>query len=433
MPVTRTSHAWTARGGLLLLVLLLGGCSKVQDTRTELRFWVVGREGEVLVTLLPEFERQHPDIRVRVQSLPWTAAHAKLLTAFASDALPDVFQLGNTWLPEFAAIGALAPLDARLAASKTMWVDDYFPGILDTNRIDGTLYGVPWNVDTRLLFYRTDVLARLGFAQPPRTWDEWRTMQAAIKLDVGPERYSILLPLNEFEPQLALALQQEEPLLREDGRYGNFRSEGFRRALGFYIEMFDKAWAPKMTNTQVANVWVEFGRGFYAFYLSGPWNIAEFKKRLPVELKDAWSTAPLPGPDGPGASIAGGSSMVLDVRGQNKDAAWRLIEYLSQPSIQRELNRQLGSLPSRRSSWDDPELINDKYAQAFRTQLENVKPTPKVPEWEQIAQEMRVVSERLVAGEFDLDRAVEVLDTRADLILEKRRWMLDRAEAARAQ
>lgn len=418
---------------VLLLVLLLAGCAKPREQGTELRFWVVGREGEVLArVLLPEFERLHPHIRVRVQTLPWTAAHAKLLTAFASDALPDVFQLGNTWMPEFAAIGALAPLDARLAASRSMWVDDYFPGILDTNRIDDVLYGIPWNVDTRLLFYRSDVLAELGFAQPPRTWDEWRAMQAAIKRSVGPERYAVLLPLNEFEPQLALALQQDEPLLRDGGRYGNFRSAGFRRALGFYHEMFASDRAPKMTNTQIANVWVEFGRGFFAFYISGPWNIAEFRQRLPASLKDAWSTAMLPGPDGPGASIAGGSSMVLNVRGMHQDAAWTLIEYLSQPSIQRELNRRLGSLPSRRSSWDHPDLQQDKYAQAFRAQLELVKPTPKVPEWEQIAQELRVVSERLVAGEFDLDRAVEELDARADRILEKRRWMLDRASAEAA-
>lgn len=418
------------RCALVALALLLAGCGGTRDDVTELRFWVVGREGEVLITMLPEFERQHPDIKVRVQALPWTAAHAKLLTAFASDALPDVFQIGNTWVPEFAAIGALAPLDERLAASTLTRADDYFPGILDTNRIDGVLYGLPWNVDTRLLFYRSDVLQRLGFAEPPRTWDEWRAMQAAIKRDVGPDRYAILLPLNEFEPQLALGLQQAEPLLRDDGRYGNFRSQGFRDALGFYQEMFANDWAPKMTNTQIANVWIEFGRGFYAFYISGPWNIAEFKKRLPEDLKDDWSTAMLPGPNGPGPSVAGGSSMVLDVRGEQQDAAWTLVEYLAQPRIQLELNRRLGSLPSRRSTWDDPELANDKYAQAFRAQLELVKPTPKVPEWEQIAQEIRIVSERLVAGEYDLDRAVEELDARADRILEKRRWMLDRAAQA---
>ena len=100
-------------------------------------------------------------MRVEVQQLPWTAAHEKLLTAFAGDATPDVCQLGNTWIPEFAALNALEPLDARVAASP---VDrrraTTSRGIWDTNVVDGKLYGVPWYVDTRLLFYRRDLLAR---------------------------------------------------------------------------------------------------------------------------------------------------------------------------------------------------------------------------------------------------------------------------------
>lgn len=416
-----------------VFALLLAACSGApRDGHTELQFWAMGREGEVVLKLLPEFERRHPGVRVKVQNLAWTAAHAKLLTAFASDALPDVFQLGNTWIPEFAELGALQPLDARVAASREVRADDYFPGIWDTNRIDGTLFGVPWYIDTRLLYYRSDVLARLGYEHPPRDWDEWRAMMAAIKRDVGASRYAILLPLNEFEPQLALLLQQDDAPLREGGRHGNFSSPGGQRALGFYAEMFARGWAPQVTNTQISNVWVEFGRGYYAFYVSGPWNIAEFKKRLPPELKEAWSTAPLPGPNGPGASIAGGSSLVLSKRGGNPEAAWALIEYLSEPAVQREFHRLLGDLPPRRSSWDDPALGGDKYAAAYREQLERVKPTPKVPEWEQIAQELRVVSERLVHGEFDVAGAARELDARAEGILEKRRWMLDR-EAAGAR
>jgi multiple sugar transport system substrate-binding protein len=414
-----------------VLALCLAACSGApREPRTELQFWAMGREGEVVRQLLPEFERRHPGVTVKVQNLAWTAAHAKLLTAFAADALPDVFQLGNTWLPEFAQLGALQPLDARVAASSEVRADDYFPGIWDTNRIGGALFGVPWYIDTRLLYYRSDVLAKLGYDHPPRDWDEWRAMMAAIKRDVGPSRYAILLPLNEFEPQLALLLQQDDAPLREDGRYGNFASAGGQRALGFYAEMFARGWAPPVTNTQISNVWVEFGRGYYAFYVSGPWNIAEFKKRLPPELKDVWSTAPLPGPDGPGASIAGGSSLVMGRRSEHGDLAWALIEYLSEPSVQREFHRLLGDLPPRRSSWDDAALAGDKYAAAYREQLERVKPTPKVPEWEQIAQELRVVSERLVHGEFDVAGAARELDARADAILEKRRWMLERAGPA---
>ena len=78
----------------------------------------MGREAEVVAELLPAFHARHPGIRVHVQQLPWTAAHEKLLTAYAGDALPDLCQLGNTWLPEFAALDALEPLDARVAGGR---------------------------------------------------------------------------------------------------------------------------------------------------------------------------------------------------------------------------------------------------------------------------------------------------------------------------
>ena len=133
----------------------------------------MGAEGEVIARLLPEFTRLHPDIEVRLQQLPWSAAHQKLLTAFAGDATPDLCQLGNSWIPEFAALEALAPLEQRVAESQVVQAEDYFPGIWATNLIGGRLYGIPWYVDTRLLFYRRDLLARAGFARgfttpPPR-------------------------------------------------------------------------------------------------------------------------------------------------------------------------------------------------------------------------------------------------------------------------
>jgi len=59
----------------------------------------MGREGEVASELLAAFERENPGLRVRVEQLTWSAAHEKLLTAYAGDATPDIAQMGNTWLP----------------------------------------------------------------------------------------------------------------------------------------------------------------------------------------------------------------------------------------------------------------------------------------------------------------------------------------------
>jgi len=418
---------------LILIAATIFGCAR-KDDRTVIRFWAMGREAEVVAEFIPEFERLHPDIHIDLQNIPWTSAHEKLLTAFAADSLPDMCQLGNTWIPEFAALDTLEPLQAYVAASDVIEKDDYFPGIWETNVVDGQLLGVPWYVDTRLVFYRKDLLAKAGFDTPPRTWAEWERAMAAIKRNAGPKHYAILLPVNEFEQQLSLALQQDDPLLRDNNTRGNFRSPGFRRAMAFYANMFEQGWAPPMSETQISNVWDEFFNGFYAFYVSGPWNIREFRKREPPALKGAWGTMALPGPDGPGAGIAGGTSLVLFRSSPRKQASWKWVEFLSRPDIQQRFHAELGDLPPRRSAWEHPTLAQDEYAKAFRDQLERVKPTPKVLEWERIVQEMRLASERVVRGGESQDRALQKLDTQVDAILEKRRWMHARdLQAAGAQ
>lgn len=421
---------WRIAIGLLLACL--AGCARDDSgDRQVVQLWAMGQEGETVARMLPRFEQLHPHIDVRLQQLPWTAAHEKLLTAFAGDALPDVVPIGNSWIAEFAQLGALEPLDARIAATRGLAREDYFPGAWDSGVIDGHAYALPWYIETRLPFYRRDLLAKAGVTSPPRDWNEWRAAMQAVR-DKGGSEYGILLPTNEFEPLLNLAVQQGEPLLRDGGRYGNFRSAGFRRTLAFYKSLFDAGLAPRVDNTRISNVWNEFGRGMFSYYISGPWNIAEFQKRLPAELAGAWGTMALPGPDGPGASIIGGTSFVVFRSSRHKDAAWALVTWLSEPEQQLELHRLVGDLPPRRSAWRDPALAADANAEAFRDQLERAVPAPKVPEWERIAQEMRIVAEQLVAGRMTVDEAAAELDRRTDVILAKRRWMLDQRKGEHA-
>lgn len=417
---------------LLPWILILGsGCTASSgESPVTLRFWAMGREGEVVQTLVRDFERESPGIRVEVQQIPWSAAHEKLLTAFVGRATPDLAQLGNTWIAEFTALDALDRLNARIAATAGLDSTRYFSGIWDTNRIHGVTYGIPWYVDTRLLFYRKDILARAGYDAMPVTWDTWLTAMRAVKHTVGPDQYAILLPVNEWVQPIIFGLQAGSPLLTDDDTRGAFSGPAFRRAFGFYLDLFREGLAPPLSNNEIANIYQEFEKGYFSMLITGPWNLGEFHDRLPPAMQDDWDTAPLPGPDGPGVSLAGGSSLVLFRRSAHPEAAWRLIEFLSRPEQQIRFAKLTGDLPARVEAWEDSSLVRDPRMLAFREQLRRVVSTPKIPEWELITSLVLEYSERAARGVASPDTALARLDRDVNHILEKRRWLLQRHQAA---
>jgi len=421
---------------IVVVAAALAGCAaRHERAGVTLKFWAMGREGEVVQEQVREFERENPGVHVIVQQIPWTAAHEKLLTSEVGRSTPDVAQLGNTWIPEFAALRALEPLDSWVAASHVVDTAGYFRGIWDTNVIDRTLYGVPWYVDTRVLFYRRDLLARAGFPTMPGSWKEWRAAMEAVKRQVGKERYPVFLPTNEWTQAVIFGLQSGSPILAADGTRGAFSAPEFRRAFDFYLGIYRDNFSPRVNNIEIANVYQEFGRGTIAMWITGPWNLGEFRRRLPPEQQDSWATAPLPGPDGPasGVSTAGGSSLVLFRGSRHKQEAWRLIEFLSRPDQQVRFYALTGDLPARREAWRDSLLTRDPGLRAFETQLLRVTATPKIPEWEQIAQRLQERAEFAIRGGMNGDSVLAGLDRDVDRMLEKRRWLIERSRHVAAR
>jgi multiple sugar transport system substrate-binding protein len=422
-----------AAGRFLVGGMLLGfggavGCAGENGGATVIEFWGMGREGEVVAELVPEFERRNPGIDVQVQQMPWIAAHEKLITAYVGESTPDIAQLGNTWIPEFVALDAILPLDGRIARSPAIDPVDYFAGIWQTNVVADSAYGVPWYVDTRALFYRSDLLARAGYEEVPETWEEWLEALRALKPIVRESGYPLIMPTNEWPPPVILGLQAGSTLLADGGRYGAFAAPEFRRAFEFYIGLFREGLAPPIRDTQVGNIHQRFAAGEYAMYISGPWYLGEFRRRLPADIQDDWATAPLPGPDGPGVSMAGGASLVIFKASENADAAWRFIEYLSSTEAQVRFYELSGNLPARLEAWEAPALAEDAKARAFRQQLERAVPLPRVPEWERIATKVFEYGEAAARGRLTVDQALTGLDADVDRMLEKRRWLLARGE-----
>ena len=125
-------------------------------------------------------------------------------------------------------------------------------------------------------------------------------------------------------------------------------------------------------------------------------------------------------------STAGGSSLVIFKNAKQPNAAWKFIEFLSQPEIQVEFFRLTRDLPAVRSAWNAEEIQVDREISAFYQQLQHVVPTPKIAEWEQIAVKIQEHLETVIFEQYSLEEAIRRLNSDVNKILEKRRWLLSR-------
>ena len=412
----------------LPLWVLSISCSKENSSEKVIKFWAMGAEAEYVTKLVPEFERLNPGIKIKVQQVPWTAAQEKLVTAFASDNTPDACQLGNTWVPQFAALDAIVPLNEYVKTSDQINQEKYFPGIWETNVLDNQVFGIPWYIDTRVMFYRKDVFERAGYINPPKNWIELLDLSKKIKaMHPREEKYAIYLPTNEWAPFVMFGMEAGSSLLKNENTLGDFSSKEFKEAFKYSIEFHKQNLAP-IGISQVTNVYQAFADEYFSIYISGPWNIPEFKKWMIGNLSDKWMTAPMPGyaNDYPGVSLAGGSSLVIFKDSKYKKEVWRFFEYLSKKSTQIEFYKLLNNLPAIKEAWEDPIFKDDPYMQAFYLQFMNVRATPKIPEWEQIAfAKVQRYAELAARNVISVEEALRRLDKDVDRILEKRRWIVE--------
>ncbi|MFZ4620028.1 MAG: sugar ABC transporter substrate-binding protein [Bacteroidota bacterium] len=414
-----------------IALLVLGmSCSRAVDPVTTIKFWGMGNEGEMVQSLIKEFERRNPTIKVEVQQIPWTAAHEKLLTAYAGESTPDVCQLGNTWLPEFTVLNSLEPLEPFVKNSLSTDLNDIFPGVLKTNILDSVLYGIPWYVDTRLVYYRKDILKQAGYDEFPKTWTEVMKAAATIQQQAKAKNktvYPFFLPTNEWVPAIALGMQSGGNFLKNKNSMGNFSGPEFTRAFSLMSDIYSKQYSPSGMQL-ITNLYDSFSDGLIAMYITGPWNIGEFSRRIRPEHQKDWMTAPLPTMDSlsPGTSLPLGTSLVMFRNSKHKEASWKLIEFLTSREQSIEFYKITGNLPPRRSAWNDSSFAGNIYIKAFYQQLQRVDPLPQIPEWEQIVIRLQTYVEYVATGTMTVDKAMKQFDGEVDVMLEKRRWIVSK-------
>ncbi|MFD7552516.1 sugar ABC transporter substrate-binding protein [Streptomyces sp. NPDC059816] len=388
-----------------------GGESVAADAKQTLTVWAMGAEGEKLGDVAKEYTEANPNVTVKVTPVGWDVAHQKLVAAAAAGNLPDIAQMGGTYMGEFAAIDALEPVDTEMFDQK-----DFFPAGWDQGVVDGKAYGVPWYVDTRVLYYRTDLAKQAGIDEPPATWAELRSAAAAYQDEAGTKWGLSIQPsgldtVQSFYPFLYSAGGE---ILGEDGKAA-IGSPAAVKAFEEYGAYFDEGLAKKSVQPGY-DVTKDFNTGDVPMFFSGPWIMSMLKTQYP-DLDGKWAVAPVPTGE-QSVSMAGGSSLVISKDSDNKPAAKEFIKYLTDTKGQEDWFERTSDLPAATAAWTSGALAEDPNLQVFRKQMETAKTSPPLAEWSEITSKVDTAIESVTQGKASAEDAAKKAQSEVESLVE---------------
>jgi multiple sugar transport system substrate-binding protein len=373
--------------------------------------WAMGTEGEMLGDFVEDFRKDNPDADVKVTAVPWEAAHDKLSNAIAAGETPDVSLIGTTWMGEFAEAGGLEPTPEGLVEES-----DFFEGPWGSTVVGDTSYGVPWYVETRVLYYRTDLAEKAGWSEPPVSWEELKQFTLDLQEKGGVENGISLQPgqTGSWQTMMPFAWSNGAQLTNEGGTEYTIESPEMVEALEFYKSFFEEEISPARL-MDPGELESGFADGKYGSFISGPWHTGLVEDA--GVSKDQYAVAPLPGRDSaPGTSFVGGGDLAVFADSDNKESAWKLVRWLSEPEVQQKWYDTIGDLPAVKEAWETGTLAEDEQLQVFGQQLESTEAPPAVPSWEQVAAVIDGEIEKATKGAAPVDEAVATMQSQASEI-----------------
>jgi multiple sugar transport system substrate-binding protein len=420
----RTSAITVA--GVAALALTLSACGRSDNAGTSgqtgkavatgavsgtITVWAMGAEGDKLPQLTKEFESANPGVKVQVTAIPWDAAHDKFTTAITANKTPDVAMVGTTWMGEFAGMGALDPTPGSIDKSV------FFEGAQKTTEVGGTSYGIPWYVETRLVYYRTDLAKKAGINSAPTDWEGLKAMAKAMQTKAG-AKWGIGLQAGgtgSWQSIMPFAWSAGADLTKDGGKAYNFDSPEVLKAAKYYQSFFtegisDKA-APAQPTTEP-----DFASGRVPMFISGPWMMSAVEKAGGgASFKDKYDVMQIPA-DKLSSSFVGGSNLVVFKSTKNRDASWKFVQWLGDPKVQVKWYQLSTDLPSVKSAWQDPALTGDKKLAVFGKQLETAKAPPSFSTWEQVITSFDTEMEKVTKTGADPAAALKTVQKQADSI-----------------
>lgn len=346
------------------------------------------------------FEKDNPGVTVNAEFVPYEALYDKIVASKAAGGSGyDVVLYDVIWPAAFARDGVLVDVTDRL---KELDRSKVFDGAWATVNYDGKTYGMPWILDTKYLFYNTEILEKAGIKEPPRTWDELARDAKIIK-DKGLVQYPIVWSWSQAEAVICdyVTLTAAYGGKFFEGDKPAFDKGGSLDAVSYMTQSLkDGLSNPNSKEYLEEDVRKVFSAGDAAFALN--WTYMYAKANDPAESKVVGKVGVVPAPGVEGKSKASGvnGSMGLGITaGSTKpDLAWKYITYLTSKPVQDQYAKL--SLPIWKASYTDPAVTKgqEPLVKAADVSIGLMTPRPTVASYQELSTILQAQIQNALAG-----------------------------------
>ncbi|MBE3575462.1 MAG: extracellular solute-binding protein [Firmicutes bacterium] len=408
-----------ALGATALLLLAFFMAPAAAAAKVTLTFWHTyntqsPEEKVLLEEVIPAFEKEHPDIRIQAQGIPYPDFHQKLITSVAGGIVPDVVRMDIIWTPEFARMGALVQVD-RLPGFEAI-AKGAFPGPLATCAWQGHYYGVPLDTNTQVILYNKKLFREAGIQEPPKTFAEFAEVARKLtKKDASGKtvQWGFALPgpwAWYFLPWVWSngGAITDAKITRATGYLNGPRTV---EALDFLINLYKEGvLAPTIAQSGLDS-WTGLGQGKYAMTQDGPWAFPSLKAQYPnLEIGSFLFPA---GAGGKSRSVVGGENLVIFKGSKHPKEAWEFARFMLSMKAQMEM-ATTGQMPVLKAAIQEPYMQNHPYYGIYLEQLKTALPRTPHPAWAKMEDTMQQAFQAAVAGKVSvkaaMDSAAEEID-----------------------
>ncbi len=330
-------------------------------------------ETALLKSLLYNFSLANPDITIKYE--PITGDYkASLLTMLASGTEPDIFYVDGGYFLEFASNDVLLPMDDLMAGTNTN-KSDFISSLLGEFSYDGNVYGIPKDFNTLGLFYNKEMFANAGIPEPTDAWT-WDDLKAAAEklTDLSdPQKpiYGLGVPADAGRFPI-FVFQNGGAIMNADLTDTLIDSAAAVDAATYYTDFRKNKTGA--TPADVGEGWqgTVFGKGQFAMVYEGGWLIPYLAQQFPSTKYGV--VLPPSGPKGPGNLIFS-VSWSISKNTKNAEAAWKVVEFLTNAESQTTVLESGFALPTRQALQDSDYLKNNAASSAiFRGALNGAVP-----------------------------------------------------------